>query len=391
MTHLCAHFGSAKGCRYGSKCHFSHDNPSSIPVCKRFLSKKCRYGTTCKFRHIKKELEAQSTSAASAKSSTRKPNPHSFIDLKHLDVYLRYEGRCSSMNTNEHIGAHTLYRYYDKNNKDRNSRRATHLLEFHTNKNRVHLEYQTDIATQHKNVSLYSCGLLHANKYIFIHQSGIIYKCCCVKRAGANDIFACKTVDHIQLADYKNNIELIKTSATCDTQYYTIHELCICNEKRDYIMCYSLYVSPVCMMKVIDMQIFNVAHDQMKCIYHVNKCAGLDMSVSASRLSVGPLYWLNERVLFHEEYNRRTGLGELCVGWDSMDCKQNRDVLSANVNGSDDLVDLILAFVSSFNYLDQKTIIFEDITSIQMDQNQRILYISYKKQRSDHPHCYRIV
>eukprot|EP01083_Nonionella_stella_P276855 941127_1 len=246
MTHLCAHFGSAKGCRYGSKCHFSHDNPSSIPVCKRFLSNKCRYGTTCKFRHIKKELEAQSTSAASAKSSTRKPNPHSFIDLKHLDVYLRYEGRCSSMNTNEHIGAHTLYRYYDKNNKDRNSRRATHLLEFHTNKNRVHLEYQTDIATQHKNVSLYSCGLLHANKYIFIHQSGIIYKCCCVKRAGANDIFACKTVDHIQLADYKNNIELIKTSATCDTQYYTIHELCICNEKPDYIMCYSFEAKPSC-------------------------------------------------------------------------------------------------------------------------------------------------
>ena len=45
---LCRYYGSARGCR-NPDCNFSHENPSSIPVCK--YGRMCMYGNQCRFRH----------------------------------------------------------------------------------------------------------------------------------------------------------------------------------------------------------------------------------------------------------------------------------------------------------------------------------------------------
>lgn len=45
----CKHFGSARGCRNGASCRFSHDNPNGIRKCKHYPY--CRKGQKCGFRH----------------------------------------------------------------------------------------------------------------------------------------------------------------------------------------------------------------------------------------------------------------------------------------------------------------------------------------------------
>ena len=48
----CKYFGSAQGCRYGKRCHYSHKNPESVPLCRHASSPSgCRFGHRCRFRH----------------------------------------------------------------------------------------------------------------------------------------------------------------------------------------------------------------------------------------------------------------------------------------------------------------------------------------------------
>ena len=48
----CRNFGSARGCRYGRNCYFSHDYPESVSVCKyKLRGKNCRAGNGCQYRH----------------------------------------------------------------------------------------------------------------------------------------------------------------------------------------------------------------------------------------------------------------------------------------------------------------------------------------------------
>ena len=47
----CKYFGSAAGCRYGYNCRDSHDNPSSITLCRNYIVNSCRFGNNCFYRH----------------------------------------------------------------------------------------------------------------------------------------------------------------------------------------------------------------------------------------------------------------------------------------------------------------------------------------------------
>ena len=53
----CRDHGSARGCKNGKACKYSHDNPNSVPFCKYYSSdtsqKGCKYGSDCKYRHQK--------------------------------------------------------------------------------------------------------------------------------------------------------------------------------------------------------------------------------------------------------------------------------------------------------------------------------------------------
>eukprot|EP01084_Bolivina_argentea_P149217 260701_1 len=48
-TQPCKFYGSAKGCRRGDSCYYSHNNPTSIPLCHYYLN--CQNGNNCNFRH----------------------------------------------------------------------------------------------------------------------------------------------------------------------------------------------------------------------------------------------------------------------------------------------------------------------------------------------------
>ena len=48
----CRFYGSAKGCKYGNNCNFSHNNPQSVPLCRNMqLYQSCSFGNQCSFRH----------------------------------------------------------------------------------------------------------------------------------------------------------------------------------------------------------------------------------------------------------------------------------------------------------------------------------------------------
>ena len=48
----CRLYGSARGCNYGARCYFSHEDPESVPICRQFgNTQSCRFGNNCKYRH----------------------------------------------------------------------------------------------------------------------------------------------------------------------------------------------------------------------------------------------------------------------------------------------------------------------------------------------------
>eukprot|EP01083_Nonionella_stella_P307480 1080776_1 len=48
----CRFFGSELGCRFGDRCHYSHDEPNSVPMCRDFTSSgKCYYRRKCHYSH----------------------------------------------------------------------------------------------------------------------------------------------------------------------------------------------------------------------------------------------------------------------------------------------------------------------------------------------------
>lgn len=50
-TMACRFYGSELGCRFGDVCHYSHDQPNSIMMCKNFQTGSCYYGDKCRYRH----------------------------------------------------------------------------------------------------------------------------------------------------------------------------------------------------------------------------------------------------------------------------------------------------------------------------------------------------
>lgn len=51
---LCNNYGSARGCKYGDQCRFSHDHPESVPICTFYASapSECKYDQNCGYRHL---------------------------------------------------------------------------------------------------------------------------------------------------------------------------------------------------------------------------------------------------------------------------------------------------------------------------------------------------
>eukprot|EP01084_Bolivina_argentea_P123382 218647_1 len=63
VTYLvCRNYGSARGCRYGYNCYYSHSNPESVQICKFIQDNiECRAGNKCPYRHVIYHYEKQSS------------------------------------------------------------------------------------------------------------------------------------------------------------------------------------------------------------------------------------------------------------------------------------------------------------------------------------------
>eukprot|EP01084_Bolivina_argentea_P132218 233320_1 len=146
----CRFHGSAKGCRYGINCGYSHNYPQSIPLCKFTSSVKgCRRGNQCHFRHstFPNWQKIQSVSKSSQQSSKQKED-QVIIKTKLspiVSIQLQFIFAFSSDNI---IGvAHNGIYHYN----------------VHTNKWKFYRKYPTDfkphtidsVAFDHKNKHLY--------------------------------------------------------------------------------------------------------------------------------------------------------------------------------------------------------------------------------------------
>eukprot|EP01084_Bolivina_argentea_P061425 112251_1 len=90
MQSVCRNYGSARGCRYGDNCYFSHDHPEQIQLCSFYLNNRCKSGNFCHYRHTTLTSTMNKTS-----KKKKKKLPTIAIELS-LQLKIRYHPNKSS-------------------------------------------------------------------------------------------------------------------------------------------------------------------------------------------------------------------------------------------------------------------------------------------------------